>query len=75
VEINLETDNGVLSQRFDVRVADALDNPDRRISNLSRERFKELCNIYEEEKNISAITYRTDKQSIDEVVENVLKLF
>ena len=75
VEVNLEADYEVLAQRFDERVANALANPERRISNLSKDRFKEIYDIFQKEKNISALTLRTDTQSFEEVSENILKLF
>ncbi len=66
IEINLEADYEVLSKRFDERVAKALATPekDRRISNISKDRFKELYDIFQREKNPSAITFRTDTQSM-----------
>ena len=74
LEVNLEADYKVLSKRFDDRVASALANPERRIANLSKERFKELCDIFNSEKNPSAVTFRTDTQSIAEVTKGVMKL-
>jgi predicted kinase len=74
IEINLETDFSVLEKRFAERVASALANPNSRISNTSKERFKELASIFEKEKNSQAIVLRTDNQKIEEVVEEVLKL-
>lgn len=74
LEINLETDFEVLSQRFDERVASALANPHSRISNTSKDRFKELFDIFNQEKNPKAITLRTDTQSIEEVTNSVIKL-
>jgi predicted kinase len=74
LEINLEADFEVLAKRFDERVASALLNPERRISNLSKDRFKDLFNIFNEEKNPSATIIRTDNQSIEDVVNNINKL-
>jgi predicted kinase len=74
LEINLETDFDVLSQRFDERVASALANPNSRISNISKDRFKELFDIFQKEKNQEAMTIRTDTQSIEEVASIVMKL-
>ncbi|MFA6194332.1 MAG: AAA family ATPase [Patescibacteria group bacterium] len=76
LEINLEADFEVLAERFDERVAKALATPvaERRISNLSKERFKELFDIFHREKNSSAVTFRTDRQSIEEISENIMKL-
>ncbi len=77
IEINLDTDYDVLLKRFEERVAGALKIPekDRRVSNISKERFKELYDIFQKEKNPSAIIFRTDKQSVEEIAENVIKLF
>ena len=74
VEINLEADWEVVSKRFEERVKSALANPERRIANLSTERFRELFDIYQNEKNPSAIIFRTDTQSIEEVSGSILKL-
>jgi len=74
LEINLETDFEVLAKRFDERVASALLSPERKISNLSKDRFKELFNIFNAEKSSSAIIIRTDNQSIEDVVNSVNKL-
>lgn len=74
IEINFEADYETLLKRFDERVERAKANPDVRISNLSRERWKELYTIYNDEKSPSATTLRTDEQSIDEILAAVLKL-
>lgn len=76
LEINLEADYQVLLERFNQRVASALLIPekDRKISNLSVDRFKELFDMFEQEKNSDAITFRTDNQSIEEVSEKIMKL-
>lgn len=70
VEINLEAAWEVLEKRFEERIA----NPTGRISNTSKERFKELYDIYNAEKNAEALTLRTDVLSKEEVFEQVLKL-
>lgn len=74
IEINLEADFDTLSRRFDERVRDAQAHPEKRISNLSKERFKELFGIYEKEKNATAITLRSDQQPVDEITEEILKI-
>lgn len=74
IEINLEADYDVLLRRFDERVAYALTNPESRISNISKERFKELYDTYEQEKNLQAATIRTDILSPEEVIERVKNL-
>lgn len=74
IEINLEADYQILEKRFDERVAAALAKQNKRISNTSKERFKELYGIYQNEKNHSAITFRTDTETIESVTEKVLSL-
>jgi len=77
IEINLEADYNVLAKRFDERTARALAAPvqERKISNFSRTRFDELYNIFHSEKNPSALTYKTDSQSIDEISEKIIEFF
>jgi predicted kinase len=74
IEINLEADYEILAQRFDERVDAALAKQSKRISNTSKERFKEIYDIYQSEKNPSAITFRTDTETIESVTEKVLML-
>lgn len=74
LEINLEADYEVVSKRFDERVAHALENPESRVANRSKEKFKELFEIYQREKNPSAITLRTDTQSVEQITERVTQL-
>ena len=74
LEINLEADYEVLSKRFDARVASALANPEKRVANFSKERFKELFDIFHREKSPSAMTFRTDIQSTEEISEGIMKL-
>jgi predicted kinase len=73
IEINLSADFSVLEKRFDERVSGALVNPSLRISNTSKERFKELAEIFEKEKNDQAIEVRTDNQTMEEVIKNILE--
>ncbi len=74
VEINLEAEYDVLRERFEKRLADSAVNPEKRISNTSQTRHRELFDIYNTEKNPDAYTFHTDTQSEDEIVEQVLKL-
>lgn len=74
IEINIEASYDVLLKRFDERVARAKADPTIRISSLSHDRFKELYDMYEAGKNPSVPTIRTDKQSVEENIEAVLKL-
>ena len=75
IEINVECAYDALEQRFDERVARALATPEARISNTSKDRFKELHDIFQKEKNPAALTFRSDEQSIEEIAEAVLKFF
>lgn len=74
IEINLEADYNVLAKRFDERVAGALADPEKKISNLSKDRFKELYDIFHSEKNLQAITFNTDIQSVEEISQKILEL-
>ncbi len=77
IEINLEADFNILLKRFNERVESAIKVPekDRRISNLSVDRFKELYDIYNKEKNPDAIIFRADKESPEEIAEKINKMF
>lgn len=76
IEINLEADYNVLEKRFDERVGRAIKTPvqERKISNLSKDRFNELHNIFHGEKNNQAITFKTDTESIEEISQKIIKL-
>ncbi len=76
IEINLEVDFDILLKRFNERVKSALkvSEKDRRISNLSVDRFKELFDIFNKEKNPEAITFRTDKENPEEIAKKISKI-
>jgi predicted kinase len=76
LEINLEVDFKILENRFKERVEKALKVPEkeRRISNVSMDRFKELFDIYNQEKNIEAITFRSDIDTPDEISDEIIRL-
>ena len=75
LEVNLEADYKILSKRFDERVKNALSNPgSKRISNVSKERFKKIHDRFHEEKNPHAMTFRTDVHSADKISKKILKL-
>ncbi len=74
IEINLEADYEVLEERFDSRVKDAILNPEKRISNTSKDRFKELYDIYNAEKNPLALTLRTDRETVELITEKIVTL-
>ena len=69
LEINLEADYDVLLRRCEER--NAVVELDKVVS---RERFDEVFRLYEVEKNPRAVTVRTDRHSVDEVVSAILKL-
>ena len=73
-EINLEASFEVLEKRFADRLESTKVDPTRKISNTSKDRFKELYDIYEAEKNPSAITLHTDEQDIDAVFRTVQEI-
>lgn len=75
IEINLEAEYPVLLARFEVRIAEARTDPERKISNLSKERFKELFDMYHHDKNAMATTFRTDIETSEAISEKILKLF
>ena len=74
VEINLEADYEILLKRFNKRIAKVSLNPERKTANFSEKRFRELFDIFQKNKNPSAITFRTDMQSEKEVSESIMKL-
>ena len=69
LEINLEADYDVLLRRCEERNAVV-----ELKKVVSRKRFDEVFRLYESEKNVSALTFRTDSQSIQEILESILKL-
>lgn len=73
VEINLEADYDILAIRFDERIKNVLQKGGR-ISNTSKERFKELFDIYQSEKNSSAMVFRTDTQNQEDVIKKIFSL-
>lgn len=75
IEINLEAPYDVLAKRFDERVANALAKPGSRIANTSTERFKEIYDIYEAEKNPNALTLFTDKEENEKIIEKILPFY
>lgn len=75
IEVNLDTSFETLSKRFDERVESAAKNPNSTISNTSKDRFKELFNIFNQEKNPDALTFNTETQSSEEITKAILKIF
>lgn len=74
VEINLEAAYPVLEKRFEARLEEASKNPHSKISNTSKERFKELYDIYQSEKNKEALTFQTDDMTLDETFSEIDKV-
>ncbi|MDQ3075999.1 MAG: ATP-binding protein [bacterium] len=74
LEVNLETEWDVLLDRYKARVAKNLANTDTKIANISPERFKELFDTYNNEKNNNAISFHTDIGDGREVAEKIMKL-
>lgn len=71
IEFNLEASYEIIEQRFEERVANALVNKSKTISNTSKERFKELFEIYETEKNTEAIVLRTDISNAEAIAQQI----
>lgn len=72
VEINLEADYEVLEKRFEERVERVSSNPSDKIYNTSKDRFRELYEMYENGKNPSATTFRTDQEDAETITIKVL---
>ncbi len=72
IEINLEADYEVLEKRFEERVQRVAENPTVEIYNTSKERFRELYEMYEKGKNPSVTTFRTDQDDNEAIAEQVL---
>jgi predicted kinase len=73
IEVNLEAEFEVLEERFDARLKNSV-NAIVKPTNLSKDRFKELYDIYHAEKNPNATTFRTDQLAESEVIEKILNL-
>lgn len=74
IEINLEADYDVLAARFAERLLRAKADPGNKVSNRSAERHRELYDIYMANRNPDAITFRTDKQTPQEIIDEIIKL-
>lgn len=74
IEVNLEANFDVLLKRFEERVEEVKSNPESKISNTSTERFKELFDSYNEQKNPDTHTIRTDVKNVDSVYAEILQL-
>ncbi len=75
IEVNLEANYSVLEKRFEARIAEAHARPEKKISNFSKERFKELFEMYHRDKNTSATTFRTDLETSEAITEKILGYF
>ena len=74
IEINLEVPYDILLARFEARVKDALEKKSKTIANTSSVRFKELYEIYSQEKNENAISFRSDLLDGEALYQEVNKL-
>lgn len=74
IEVNLEADYDTLLRRFDERIMEARINPNAKISNTSKERFKELYDTYIAEKNPKAVTFDTGVLRPDQVYQEIVLL-
>jgi predicted kinase len=74
IEVNLDADYSVLAERFEQRLIDSVARPEIKMSNKSKERHRELFDIYEAEKNTKAVSFRTDKLNVDEISTDILNL-
>jgi len=75
LEINLEADYEILLKRFNERIKSVslVQKKDRIISNTSVDRFKEIFDIFNKEKNPLALTIRTDTQNVENVSKSIMK--
>jgi predicted kinase len=74
IEVNLEAEWDVLVKRFEERMVKVAADPHIKIANRTKERLKELFDIYENGKNPEAIVVRTDNQTVEEAAKKVLSL-
>ncbi len=75
IEVNLEADHKILSERFSEKIKNSTTLHFRaKPTNFSPERHKELCSEYEQDKNPSALTFRTDQESAEEIERKILEL-
>ena len=74
IEVNLETEWDVLVERYKMRVAKNLANTEKKIANITPERFKELYDIYNNEKSADAVVFHTDVGDGRDVAEKVMQL-
>lgn len=74
LEVNLETQWDVLVERYKTRVTKNLTNTEKKIANISPERFKELYDIYNNEKNTEALVFNTDLGDGKDVAEKIMQL-
>lgn len=71
IEINIEANYDILEARFKERVERTKSQQSTRIANTSLDRFKELYEIYINEKNPHAIIFHSDILTPEEIIEEV----
>ena len=72
IEVNLEAEYAVLEERFERRIAEVQANPLMRVSNISKDRFKELYEMYHHDKNPNATTFHTDIETREAITKKIL---
>lgn len=73
-EINLEAPWEVINTRFVERLERNRSNPTLRMANTSIDRLRELYDLYENEKNTDALTFRTDILAPDVIIESITNI-
>lgn len=68
-ELNIEAEYSILKQRFFDRVERAKLDPTMKISNTSLDRWQELYDIYQKEKNPKATIYQSDNLSPEQIYQ------
>ena len=63
----------MLLNRFDERLKSALANPEKKISNVSKSRFKKGFDLFNAEKNSKVVTFHTDKDSVEEISDYIIR--
>ncbi len=72
-EFNIEADINVIRQRFAEKVKESAEK-NIPISNTSVERLEQLNDTYQLEKNKNAVTYRSDRMTIEQIVSDIEKV-
>jgi len=75
VELNIDIDYSVARERFQERIDIKKSNPNALISNVSPEKHRRIYDLYNNEKNLKAISLDSLKFSPDELYEQVRSNF